>query len=568
MRSEKEIIIFSVNNNFVELFNSDILTKDYIITKICSFDELKTVLQNNFPEIIIINSEIELCKELKSEKDHDCIIILMASSDKGFNINEILKSGADFYLEYPFSDKELLTSLNFLINEKKQTKQLKQVINITEEREQKYKRLFQLSPDGMGYHVGGKIGFLNDAGLKILGAESFEEVFGKYFLDFVHPFDKDFVYERTKNRPQNQSLYMETRIITLDSQTKYVDIVSTPFLLGGVNAVQFIFRDITEKKLNEFNLIESKSRLEFVQKIAKLGYWELDLRNNKLIWSKEIYLMFGQSENDFHPTLKEFLNLVHTDDRNVFHQALDASLSGITTLNIELRIIKSNGQIIFVNQRGTVSYDEKGNIIKFFGSVQDITDRKLMENALRENQNRLSGIINSAMDAVITIDDSQNIILFNSTAEKMFRCPADEAIGKSLDKFIPSGYRAIHKKHIEKFGRTGISTRVMGAINPISGLRNDGEEFPIEASISQVEVGNQKLYTVIIRDVTEKKKVEEALISSEARYRLLFKKNPLPMWVFDIETLKIIAVNFAAVKVYGYSKDEFLSMTILDVGKR
>ncbi|OGU77853.1 MAG: hypothetical protein A2V93_06860, partial [Ignavibacteria bacterium RBG_16_34_14] len=255
----------------------------------------------------------------------------------------------------------------------------------------------------------------------------------------------------------------------------------------------------------------------------------------------------------------------HPDDRKIFHQALEASLSGITSLDIEHRIVKKNGQTIFVNQRGAVSYDEKGNTVKFSGSIQDITDRKLMENDLRESQSKLSGIINSAMDAVITVDDKQNVILFNSTAEKMFHYPADEVLGKPLDRLIPERFRNIHRKHIESFSKTGISMRTMGVINPISGLRADGEEFPIEASISQVEISGQKLFTVIIRDVTEKKKAEEALISSEARYRLLFKKNPLPMWVYDFETLKFVAVNFAAVKVYGYTKDEFLSMTIYDI---
>jgi PAS domain S-box-containing protein len=147
----------------------------------------------------------------------------------------------------------------------------------------------------------------------------------------------------------------------------------------------------------------------------------------------------------------------------------------------------------------------------------------------------------------------------------MFKCSLQEVIGKSIDQFIPSRFMEIHRKHINNFGETGITMRTMGAINPINGLRADGEEFPIEASISQVEVNGQKLFTVIIRDITEKKKAEESLISSELRYRLLFKKNPMPMWVYDIETLKFLAVNSAAIKTYGYTRDEFLSMTIQDI---
>ncbi len=565
MGSETRVIIFSVNTDVVENINNVLAAGDYKIIKTSSSSDLEIIFKDNSPGITIIDSDIKLCLKLKSIEDIESIIILTVPVDNEFDIKEIEKSGADYYIEYPFTKNLLLSNISFLLNEWKQKKHLKQITSVIKESEQKYKRLFQLSPDGMGYHVGGKIGFINDAGIKILGAESFEEIFGKYFLDFVHPFDKEFVFEKTKNRHNDKPLHVETRIVTLDSQTKYIDAVSIPFLLGGVNAVQFIFRDITKKKLNELNLIENKSRLEFVQKITKLGYWEFDIRNNKLIWSKDIYGMFGLSETDIQTSLKNFLDIIHPDDREIFHKALESSLAGITAMDIEHRIIKTNGQIIFVNQRGALSYDEKGMVIKFSGSIQDITDRKLLENALRESQSRLSGIINSAMDAVITVDDKQKILLFNTAAEHMFRCSADEVLGKPLDRFIPLGFRDIHQKQIENFGKTGINMRTIGAINPMSGLRTDGEEFPIEASSSQVEVGGQKLFTVIIRDVTEKKKAEEYLISSEARYRLLFKKNPLPMWVFDTETFKFLAVNDAAVNVYGYSRDEFLSMSILDI---
>jgi PAS domain S-box-containing protein len=521
--TKTRVIVFSSNKNIVENI-SNIISKYFNIVSLSSSERLIHLCKEDKDDIIVIDSDVELCTKLKSFQNFDNPIVLIMPAGNETDFHEIEKSCADAYLEYPFSSNELLTGVHILLNERKQRKNFKQITSVTKESEQKYKRLFQLSPDAMGYHVGGKIGFINDSGIKILGASSFEEVFGKYFLDFIHPFDKEFVYEKTKIIPRDKPLYLESRIVTLDGRTKYIDLASTPFLLGGVNAVQFIFRDITEKKINELNLVEFNTRLEFVQKIAKLSYWEYDLRNKKIIWSKDIYEMWGVSEKNFQPSIKNVLNLIHPEDRDKFQKALDTSLSGVISLDIEHRVTKPDGQILYVNQRGAVVYDEKGRIVKFSASVQDITERKLMEDAIIENQSRLSNIINSAMDAVITVDSNQNIILFNITAEKMFRCTADDVIGKSLDKFIPARFREIHKKHIENFGKTGITMRTMGAINPISGLRTDGEEFPIEASISQVEVGGQKLYTVIIRDITEKKIAEEALISSEARYRLLFKK--------------------------------------------
>ena len=136
-------------------------------------------------------------------------------------------------------------------------------------------------------------------------------------------------------------------------------------------------------------------------------------------------------------------------------------------------------------------------------------DERRAEDELRDSQAQLAGIVDSAMDAIITADSEQRILLFNRAAEKMFRCTASEAIGQSLDRFIPTRFRSSHSSHIRSFGQTGVTTRVMAGARAVYGLRADGEEFPLEASISQVEAGGQKLYTVILRDITERKRAEE-----------------------------------------------------------
>lgn len=135
-----------------------------------------------------------------------------------------------------------------------------------------------------------------------------------------------------------------------------------------------------------------------------------------------------------------------------------------------------------------------------------------LENSLPLNEAWLGGILGSAMDAIITVDDRQRILLFNTAAEKMFRCPASKALGEPLDQFIPERFRGSHHRHIEAFGQTRVTQRSMGRIRPIAGLRADGEEFPIEASISQIEADGKRLFTVIIRDITEKKRLESQFL--------------------------------------------------------
>ena len=133
----------------------------------------------------------------------------------------------------------------------------------------------------------------------------------------------------------------------------------------------------------------------------------------------------------------------------------------------------------------------------------------------KTSREQLAGILLSAMDAIVTVDSDQRIILFNPAAEQMFRCQAEDALGQPIDRFIPGQYRDIHREHVETFDHSQMTNRRMGALGTISGLRADGEEFPIEAAISQIEVGGRKLFTVILRDISLWRKLEEQLHQAE-----------------------------------------------------
>jgi PAS domain S-box-containing protein len=147
--------------------------------------------------------------------------------------------------------------------------------------------------------------------------------------------------------------------------------------------------------------------------------------------------------------------------------------------------------------------------------VADDESKSQIAASLRMSEAKLAGILTSAMDAIITVDEDQRIVLFNSAAEKMFRCSAKEALGQSLDRFIPARFRTAHREHVRIFGETNVSQRTMGKLRPLYGLRADGEEFPIEASISQVEADNYKLFTAIIRDITDKKRLESQFLRAQ-----------------------------------------------------
>lgn len=136
--------------------------------------------------------------------------------------------------------------------------------------------------------------------------------------------------------------------------------------------------------------------------------------------------------------------------------------------------------------------DKQGTLVGFSKVTRDLTQRRQEEIALRRSEARLPGIISSAMDAIISVNEEQRIVLFNRAAEQMFACTVGDVIGRPLDRFIPARHRTEHRRHIEGFGRTGVTSRSMWRPGTLTGLRANGEEFPIEATISQIETDGQK----------------------------------------------------------------------------
>jgi PAS domain S-box-containing protein len=145
----------------------------------------------------------------------------------------------------------------------------------------------------------------------------------------------------------------------------------------------------------------------------------------------------------------------------------------------------------------------------------------LAEHRTEASEAQLGSIVDSAMDAIISVDERQKIVLFNRAAEQVFGVRREEALGSPLDRFLPARFRAAHRGHIEHFGQTGVTSRRMGDVTTLWALRADGEEFPIEASISQSGAPGGRHYTVILRDITRRKQFEDALKASQRELREL-----------------------------------------------
>ena len=124
---------------------------------------------------------------------------------------------------------------------------------------------------------------------------------------------------------------------------------------------------------------------------------------------------------------------------------------------------------------------------------------------------RLAALLDSAMDAIISIDEQERIVLYNRAAEQTFGWSADQVMGQPLSMLIPARFRAAHGAHVRHFAATNVTSRRKGEGVVLYGLRADGTEFPMDASISQIETDHGKVFSVILRDVTERVKARRDL---------------------------------------------------------
>ena len=177
----------------------------------------------------------------------------------------------------------------------------------------------------------------------------------------------------------------------------------------------------------------------------------------------------------------------------------------ITALVAPARALGS-GVEVTVPTLDLVETDEVGKALSKASALLHYTN-----DALVQSEARLRGIIESALDAIISVDEGQRIVLFNRAAETIFGYPREQVIGVPFEQLLPERFRVINAADIRQFGERGPMTRQLGTVGNVIGLRRNGEEFPIDASISQITEAGQRIYTLILRDITERVRSSEIL---------------------------------------------------------
>lgn len=180
--------------------------------------------------------------------------------------------------------------------------------------------------------------------------------------------------------------------------------------------------------------------------------------------------------------------------------------------------------------------DEFGQLARVFDEMaQSIEER---ERHQRASEERFTNIVNLAADAIISINEDQRIIAYNHTAMQIFGYSPADMLGQPLDLLLPANIASIHREHINNFGHESSRTRVMGGGREITGRRNDGSVFPAEASISKFIENGRTVYTVVLRDITERKLAEKALQQKDNLLTMVGAMAKVGGWEFDARTLE------------------------------
>src|SRR5262245_19732008 len=344
--------------------------------------------------------------------------------------------------------------------------------------------------------------------------EGTAEITRSEWLDYLHPEDvkRLQLFRSEALRDRRGEYNVDYRIVRRDGEVRWVE--SRGVILYGSDAraqrLIGVKIDVTERKRAEALIKESQARLADALLAGQVIAFDWDAVTGLTQRSDNATSILGADQNGWDGSLRnDFLDHVHAEDRISLKRHILELSPQSPSYALTFRYVRADGRSVWLEETARGEFDATGNLSRVKGLTRDITRRKLTEIGHQNSEARLAGILEIAGDAIVSIDANQRITLFNGAAERLFGYSRGEMLGRSIELLIPARFRAVHCKHIERFALGLVIARRMGERQDVVGQRRGGEEFATEASMSKLKISAGWIYTIVLRDISERKRAEE-----------------------------------------------------------
>jgi PAS domain S-box-containing protein len=330
-------------------------------------------------------------------------------------------------------------------------------------------------------------------------------------------------------------------------------------------------RNITERKLAEQALSESKERLKQALEAARMGTWEWNIQSGVITWSETLEPLHGLVPGTFGGSFEDFMQLIHPEDRESLQRAVTDAIEQGTNYDIEFRVVWPDGSVRWMEGKGLAFKDQTGKPLRMTGLAMDITDRKQVEEALRAGEQRYRAFVRNSSEAIWRFELDEPVSIDLSEDEQIDMCYRHGYLGECNDAMAEM-YGFSHAAEIVG-ARLG-DLLVRDDPNNVAYLRafiRSGYRLAEAESHELDKDGNPKYFLNNLvgiiegrkllrgwgtqRDITERKLAEDALRESEARFRRVVESNIIGV-SFSTFDGKITDANDAYLKMVGYTREE------------
>ncbi len=307
----------------------------------------------------------------------------------------------------------------------------------------------------------------------------------------------------------------------------------------------------------------SEARFRALADLSADWYWETDREHRFTLMSTGIgYGTAFRPEDYLGRRRWEVPGIRLTEGDWAAHQALLARRESFRDMGNSR--MDADGRLQYALISGSPVFTTAGEFTGYRGVGRMVTAQIEAAQIVAESQARLEAIVDSSMDAIITVDDTFRIQVFNAAAVRMLLCAHHDAIGTPISRFVPRRFADTHQQHMHDFSRSGRSQRQMGMATGVVALRADGTEFPAEATISRMQVGGHTYATVFLRDVTDRMLTEAALRDSEEHYRLLFEAS-MDAVLLGAPDGSIVSANPVACRMFDLTTAQFRARGMIGI---